>query len=285
MLACDAPRWIPAAPWPLLAVDVHEFRNPVKSRRLDSAWNPPTRGRSVSTVPAPPPPPPAPADGSHAGGPFAGIEAAELAERAARGDRPALGELLHREEPRLLHTVLRMVGDGHDAAEILQDGFAKVVEKFGGFRGEAAVTTWITQVVLNTTLDFLRKRARRAGTVSGETQMNRGRPAGADGGGFSLDAAGAPAATSPLDTLIAREDHRRVSEAILELEPEFRAVLVLRDISELDYAAIGRALQLPLGTVKSRLFRARLMVREKSRDAARAGAPAGSSTSKGAPDS
>ena len=205
------------------------------------------------------------ATGGRAGaaGPFAGVGAAELAERAARGDRPALGELLQREEPRLLHMVLRMVGNGHDAAEITQDGFAKVIEKFDGFRGESAVTTWITQVVINRALDFLRQRTRRAGKVAGESQLSAG---DAGGAGFRLaDAPGMPA-ESPLDRMVMSEAHRRVVRAIGGLEPEFRAVLVLRDILEMDYAGIGQALQLPVGTVKSRLFRARLMVRQTSRE-------------------
>ena len=187
-----------------------------------------------------------------------------LVARAQAGDRGSLGQLLRRHERRLYNTVLRMVNHRDDAADILQDAYTKIVEKFDSFRGDAAITTWMTRIVMNQTLDHMRRRMRRGDTVRSDTDLS-GRTG--DGPG-PLERAAVSREADPAADAELRDDHRAALRAVNALDVEFRAVLVLRDIGGLDYEAIGRVLNLPTGTVKSRLFRARLAVREALRDGA-----------------
>ncbi|MEM6552965.1 MAG: sigma-70 family RNA polymerase sigma factor [Planctomycetota bacterium] len=186
-----------------------------------------------------------------------------LLDRAIAGDRHALGLLLAQHQKRLYNTVLRMVSNADDAAEVTQDAMLKIVQHIGGFRRDAKLTTWMTRIAMNQAISHLRKRRTRD-TVSLESS---GRAAAeSDDQAASLRAALAdhrePTAEHRVET---RDSAQRLQLAIDRLDDEFKAVLVLRDIDQLDYAEIAAALDLKVGTVKSRLFRARLAVREMLR--------------------
>ncbi|MEM1212784.1 MAG: sigma-70 family RNA polymerase sigma factor [Planctomycetota bacterium] len=181
--------------------------------------------------------------------------------RAIAGDRHALGVLLSQHQSRLYNTVLRMVSNRDDAAEVTQDVMLKIVQHIGGFRQDAKLTTWMTRIAMNQAISHLRKRRTRD-TVSLESS---GRPSvAADDQAASLRAAltdhREPTAEHRVET---RDEAECLQAAIDRLDDDFRAVLVLRDVQQLDYAEIAEALELKIGTVKSRLFRARLAVREQ----------------------
>jgi RNA polymerase sigma-70 factor (ECF subfamily) len=193
---------------------------------------------------------------------------AALLERVQRGDRAALGRLLQRHQPRVYHVCLGMVRHRDDAAELAQDVLVKLVQHIEDFRGEAKLSTWLTRVAMNACISHLRKAKLRT-TVSLDLPPGSwGGASGSDsdrsGLGSRLDAADHGRAEPTPDRRVEQEeDLGRLRAALGELDPDHRAVIVLRDLEQLDYAGIAEALELPVGTVKSRLFRAREALRDK----------------------
>ncbi|MEM1109043.1 MAG: sigma-70 family RNA polymerase sigma factor [Planctomycetota bacterium] len=182
-----------------------------------------------------------------------------LIERAQSGDRAALGDLLRGHQQRLYNVCYRMVSHPDDAAELTQDVLLKVVEKISEFRGDAKLTTWMTRVAMNASISHLRKRKLRQ-TVS----INQ--PPGP--GNENADSALAgrlpdPREPGPEACVQQHDMLDELQSAIARLDDDQRAVLVLRDVEELDYHQIAQTLDLPVGTVKSRLFRARLALRQQ----------------------
>ncbi|MBZ0170916.1 MAG: RNA polymerase sigma factor [Phycisphaerales bacterium] len=171
----------------------------------------------------------------------------DILKRAQAGDRDALDALLRPEMDRVFATCRRMVGSRQDAEELAQDALVKVIRGLPTYDGRASLSTWMTRVTINSCLSWMRSRARKSDQ----------RPISLD---YPDTLAGEPAPVSGVqdddDTT-----RPRVERALEGLKPEHRAILVLRDVRELDYEAIGSALDLPIGTVKSRLFRARVALR------------------------
>ena len=179
-----------------------------------------------------------------------------LLDAARRGDRGALGQLLRHHEPRLYHVCLRMVGHRDDAAELTQDTLLKTIQHLDDFRGDAQLSTWMTRIAINLCLSHLRKRkVRHAASLDQTPAADRPAPPAA---AFLADHREPP----PDSRVQNREAHDQLQLALQQLDPDHRAVLLLRDLQQLDYAQIGEALDCPVGTVKSRLFRARLKLRE-----------------------
>ena len=185
-----------------------------------------------------------------------------LLDRLREGDSQALGALLQRHQRRLYNLALRMVSNRDDAAEVTQEAFLKIVQHIDRYRGEAQITTWMTRITMNQAISHLRKRRiRKMTSIEGNGQD--------DGYGLrdspTLTLRGSLADTKePGPALRVQQDEQRdrLRTAIAGLDDDFRAVLVLRDIDGLDYAAIADTLELKVGTVKSRLFRARLALRQ-----------------------
>lgn len=182
-----------------------------------------------------------------------------LIQRVATGDRAAMGQLLQTHEKRLYNVCLRMVNNRDDAAELTQDAMVKIVQHLENFRGEAQLTTWMTRIAMNLSISFLRKRRLRTTTsidaASGASED--------DGRGALASRLADPREPGPAQSVQTSEMLDRLHEAIGELDEDQRAVLVLRDIDQMDYQQIAQTLELPVGTVKSRLFRARLAFRER----------------------
>jgi RNA polymerase sigma-70 factor (ECF subfamily) len=164
-----------------------------------------------------------------------------LVRRAANGDDGAFTELVRRHERRVFAVAMRMLGREEDALDATQDALITVYRKVGQFRGESAFTTWLHRITINACYDILRKRARQPMLhVAGEDDLERepGPPvedhAAAVAGG--IDAA----------------------RALQEVPEDFRAVLILADVHDLPYEEIAEILEIPIGTVKSRVFRGRI---------------------------
>ena len=178
-----------------------------------------------------------------------------LLTAARAGDRPALGRLLQAHERRIYNVCLRMVNQADDAAELTQDTLMKAVQKLDGFRGESRFGTWLTRVAMNGCLSHLRKRKLRR-TASLDADLP---------GAAALRLADSlPQSREPdAHSRVEQEDGlRQLYEALAQLDEDHRAVIVLRDIDQMDYAQIAETLDLAPGTVKSRLFRARLALRQ-----------------------
>lgn len=158
----------------------------------------------------------------------------ELAARAARGDDDAFAELVRRHERRVYNLALRMLGRPEDARDASQDAFVSCYRNLARFRGDAAFSTWLHRIAINACYDALRRRREVLGLDEAPEP-----PPAADHG---------DAVTTSVD----------VRRALLAVPEEFRTVLVLHDIQDLGYDEIARILQVPIGTVKSRLHRARV---------------------------
>lgn len=155
--------------------------------------------------------------------------------QARSGDTRALEALLRRHQDRLFAVCRRLTGSEADAADALQNALIAVVRGLPRFDGRASFGTWSYRIAVNASLDELRSRSRRPEP------------------GFAVDDDGPPTADRS-DGVVARLD---LDAALLQLSPEFRAAVVLRDICELDYAEIADVLDLPPGTVRSRIARGR----------------------------
>jgi RNA polymerase sigma-70 factor (ECF subfamily) len=178
---------------------------------------------------------------------------AELVARARAGDRAAFDELVVRHEDRVYNMALRMLGQPDDALDLAQEVFLAAYRALDGFEAKAAFSTWLYRVTVNRCRDELRRRA----TV----KHTRPRPLSVDADPPDPPAHGA----SPADLAVARESEALVAAAIAELPEEAREALVLRDVEGLAYEEIASVLDVPVGTVRSRLNRARTLLRDRLR--------------------
>jgi RNA polymerase sigma-70 factor (ECF subfamily) len=179
-----------------------------------------------------------------------------LVNACLKGDHGAFAVLVRRYQRAMLNTAWRLLGDYEEACETVQDAFVAAWRNLAGFRQEARFSTWLTSITLNQARsrgELLRTRQRREGKSLDEPQPTTA-------GTRQLD----PPATTPSvqDQLEAEAVRQQVRECIAALPPDFREVLVLRDMEELSYDEVGATLNIQAGTVKSRLFRAREGMRE-----------------------
>ncbi|MBX3431943.1 MAG: sigma-70 family RNA polymerase sigma factor [Pirellulales bacterium] len=175
------------------------------------------------------------------------IADAELVERAQGGDRAAFGELVLRHQQRVFAALVGLLGCPEEARDAAQDAFVQAWRKLGAFRGEAQFATWLYRIAMN---EGLTRRRRRRPTVSLDHQKEH---AGAE----PIDPAG-----DPTRTLAATEEAAHVRAALAEFPDDQRQILVLREMDGCSYDDIAEVLALPIGTVRSRLFRARMQLRE-----------------------
>lgn len=165
-----------------------------------------------------------------------------LVAAAQAGDREALDRLLRRHHDRVHAVCRRLSGNEADALDATQEALIAIARGIARFDGRARFSTWAYRVATNACLDELRRRRRRP--VPGLPEDRDG----PDGGLAD------PRAGVPIDAL---DDRLRVDAALAELPIEFRAAVVLRDLCDLDYAEIAAILDIPPGTVRSRIARGR----------------------------
>ena len=162
-----------------------------------------------------------------------------LISRARGGDREAFGALVEQYRDNVYRLAYRMCGNAYDADEAAQEAFVAAWRALPNFRGDAKFSTWLYRLTTNAAIDVMR-REKRHQTV---------------GDGEMIDLA--DDADSPQETVERTEQQEAVQEALATLSEEYREVLLLRYMEELDYAEIAEVLQLPSGTVKSRINRAK----------------------------
>jgi RNA polymerase sigma-70 factor (ECF subfamily) len=168
-----------------------------------------------------------------------------LVERFLAGDRAAFDALVLRHQEKVMNLCFRMVGDCDDAKDCAQDTFVKVYRSLGGFRFESAFSTWLYRIAVNTCKNRLassRERGRRTAA----------QPEFADPPSPLL---------TPEEEMEKREREKEVQKAIGALREDFRTLVVLRDVEGLSYEEVARVTGLALGTVKSKLARARERLR------------------------
>lgn len=195
----------------------------------------------------------------HAGrGTMIGFEDANLADRSRAGDMQAFGLLVAKYQDRVLNMMCRMCGRREDAEELAQQAFLKALEKLAQFRGQSKFYTWLFRIAANLVISHRRRSSRiRFSSLEDVDGLGQSQAAGLQSGGRDESA---PSAA------VRHETRLRVARALDEIDDDMRLVVILRDIEQMDYAQIADVLALPLGTVKSRLHRARAALREKLAD-------------------
>lgn len=189
----------------------------------------------------------------------------ELLRAAQLGDRGAYGQLAILYQDRLHNAVLRLVGDVDEARELTQEAFTRGLMNLDGFRGDSSPYTWLFRIAVNLAISQLRKVQRhRVFSLDRPRANGSGLRLASDDQASSLaEQVAQDSAQSPAEQLERRELHAQVLAALGRLDAEYRAVLVMRDIEGFDYQQMADVLELPLGTLKSRLFRARLALRDE----------------------
>lgn len=172
---------------------------------------------------------------------------AAIVRKVLGGDANAFETLVLEYEKNVYNIALRMTGNSEDAADMTQEAFIKAYNSLQSFRGDSKFSVWLYRIVSNVCLDFLRSKNRRP-TVSLSVEDD-------DGEDTQLDVA--DESQSPellLDRKLTRDSVRRGLDS---LPPDYRQILLLREIQGLSYDEIAQTLSLEVGTVKSRIFRAR----------------------------
>lgn len=172
---------------------------------------------------------------------------ASLIAATLAGDSAAFGDLVRTYQDRLFNSLLRLFGSADDAADIVQDAFVQAYVKLDSFRGNSAFYTWLYRIAFNLAMSKRRRDHREA----------------------SLDQMKLILGSEPVDgqpdvdsAMLQNERANLVHSALAELSFEHRQILVLREIDGCSYEEIAEILSLPVGTVRSRLFRARLEIRD-----------------------
>lgn len=168
-----------------------------------------------------------------------------LIDRALQGDSAAFGQLVRRYQDRLFTGLMHMVSSREEAEDVVQDTFVRAYEKLHAFRQDSSFYTWLYRIAVNTAL--YRQRQRRP-ELAGESNQLGVEPSDPTG--------------NPSEHLLRAERARDVRQALSQLAEEFRMVLVMRDVEGFDYQTIARILDISVGTVRSRLHRARSNMRE-----------------------
>jgi RNA polymerase sigma-70 factor (ECF subfamily) len=181
----------------------------------------------------------------------------ELVRESRRGDKEAFRELVERHQRKILAVAIGMVRNREDALELAQETFVKAYENLSKFKGESSFYTWLYRIVVNLAIDY-RRRDRRHGTVA---------LADRPGGGEDVEATLPDQKMSdPYQQARAHQIGERLAEAISELTPDHKAVILLREVEGLSYEDISRVMQCSKGTVMSRLHYARKKLQDKLRD-------------------
>ena len=175
----------------------------------------------------------------------------KIIEQVLAGDNNAFGVLVETYQDRVYNLALRMCGNADDAFDLSQEAFVRAWRGLAGFQQEAAFSTWLFRLTANVCLDWLRAKKRRP-TVSLTT---------ADDDGEEVQMDLSDPGKSPEEILEAAEDRAALAKAMNELPGEYRQILTMRAINDMSYTEIAETLQIREGTVKSRLSRARLALR------------------------
>ena len=185
----------------------------------------------------------------------------ELVEEFQRGDPHAFDVLVQRWERKIQGAIYRIMGPEEDARDLSQETLLKAYRALGTFKKEARFSSWLYQIALNVCRDRMRRRKARP-QVSLDEMMEAGEIAPLGRG------------PNPLEMIEARDLSRTVAAAVESLPPEQREVIVLKEYQGLTFLEIAEALDIPISTVKTRLYRGLSLLRQRlERQGIRAGAP------------
>ena len=173
-----------------------------------------------------------------------------LITECREGNTAAFGELVSRYQDRLFNTVVRLVDNAEDARDVVQEAFLHAYQSLHSFKGDSLFFTWLYRIAMNTAISMKRKQRpvlRIQATGDDKTAIDPLDPAESNRPGHALEMA---------------EEERKVHDALSKLSSEHRAVLVMKDMEGMKYEAMAEILGVPIGTIRSRLHRARLEIRD-----------------------
>jgi RNA polymerase sigma-70 factor (ECF subfamily) len=183
----------------------------------------------------------------------------DLVKRCQAGDTEAFDELVTRYRTRIFSMIYNMVHNEQDAWDLAQDSFVKAWKSIKRFRGRSSFYTWVYRIVMNVTIDWLRKKQVKGVGAEFDDAIQA----------KQIDPASrtAPKADAlPYETMQRNEIRARIDNAIAQLSPEHRAVILMKEIEEMQYHEIAEMLGCSIGTVMSRLFYARKKLQNLLRD-------------------
>src|SRR5213596_3760391 len=189
----------------------------------------------------------------------ADVSEMDLVKRCQAGDTEAFDELVTRYRTRIFGMIYNMVHNEQDAWDLAQDSFVKAWKSIKRVRGRSAFYTWIYRIIMNVTIDWLRKKqVKGAGAEFDDAiQLKEINPASRT----------VPKAEAlPHERMEQREIRQRIDAAITQLTPEHRAVILMKELEDMQYHEIAEALGCSIGTVMSRLFYARKKLQNLLRD-------------------
>lgn len=179
-----------------------------------------------------------------------------LVERVQRGDKKAFELLVSKYQRKLLRLVMRLVHDHAEAEDVVQEAFIKAYRALANFRGDSAFYTWLYRIGINTAKNHLVTQGRRAPTST---------DADIDAAETFADADGLRDINTPESLLATKQIASTVNSAMSSLPEELWNAISLREIEGLSYEEIAELMLCPIGTVRSRIFRAREAIAEKLR--------------------
>jgi RNA polymerase sigma-70 factor (ECF subfamily) len=180
----------------------------------------------------------------------------QLVERAQRGDKRAFELLVVKYQRKLGRLLSRFIRDSAEVEDVAQEAFIKAYRALPSFRGESAFYTWLYRIGINTAKNYLVAQGRRAPTTTG---FDSEEAENFEDGEQLRDA------NTPENELMSKQIARTVNETMDALPEELRTAIVLREIDGLSYEEIAAVMNCPIGTVRSRIFRARETIAERLR--------------------
>lgn len=174
----------------------------------------------------------------------------QLIEKTLAGDQAAFGELVLRYQDRLFGTLVHMLGSVHDARDVAQETFLSAFEKLHTFRKEASFYSWLFRIAYNAAMTNRRKLKRRRSSLDANLERAGDEPTDQN------------PTSDPTHQLRTAEKIQQVRDALEQLAPDYRDALILKEIEGMRYEEIAKVLDCPLGTVRSRIHRARFELKE-----------------------
>ncbi len=180
----------------------------------------------------------------------------QLVERAQRGDKKAFELLVVKYQRKLARLLSRFVRDASEVEDVTQEAFIKAYRALPSFRGDSAFYTWLYRIGINTAKNYLVSLGRRAPTVTG---VDSEEAEGLEEGDQLRDL------NTPENQMMSRQLAATVNQALQELPEELRTAITLREIDGMSYEEIAQIMNCPIGTVRSRIFRAREAIAQRLR--------------------
>lgn len=174
----------------------------------------------------------------------------ELITECLQGRTDSFGQLVTRYQERLFGTLVTMLGSVEDARDVAQEAFVQAYQKLESFRGQSAFYSWLFRIALNSSVDHHRRQRRPTVSIDAAREQT-----GAEPTDLHPD-------TSPSFSIERTERQKLVQMALSKLSPEYRQVLILKEMEDMKYEEIAAAVKIPVGTVRSRIHRGRAELKD-----------------------